>query len=151
MPIGPVDMAALARTTVEDLQPLAAAKSIALRIDAPAEARLVGHEDALRIQLTNLVDNAIRYTSAGGHVDVSVQAADGQVQVSVLDTGPGIPADERERVFDRFYRGRETASGGSGLGLAIVRQIAEMHGVRVSLDGREGGTGLRATVTYPSP
>ena len=99
--------------------------------------------------LTNLIDNAIRYTAPSGRVHVSVQPGDVTAQVIVQDTGPGIPADERERVFDRFYRGRDAAAGGSGLGLAIVRQIATLHAGSVTLSAANAGSGTQALATFP--
>ena len=77
--------------------------------------------------LNNLVDNALRYTPRGGHITVRVQAQGDQGVLEVEDSGPGIAPEERERVFDRFYRVLGTLSDGSGLGLAIVREIAQKH------------------------
>jgi two-component system OmpR family sensor kinase len=149
-PAAPIDLSALASAVVDELRPLAAQKSIGLDVDAESTACVSGHDDALRILLTNLVDNAIRYTEPGGRVQVSVRSTDATVQLAVQDTGPGIPPDERERVFDRFYRGRDAAAGGSGLGLAIVRQIASLHGANVALSATEAGTGIQALVTFPA-
>ena len=151
VPSESVDLAHLASATVDELQPLAAEKAIRLRVDAASEARVSGHEDALRIQLTSLIDNAIRYTASGGEVTVTAAITEDRPTISVLDTGPGIPPDERGRVFDRFYRGRNAPAGGSGLGLAIVRRIADLHGATVALEGGENAAGLRATVTFPPP
>jgi signal transduction histidine kinase len=93
----------------------------------------------------NLVDNAIRYTTDGS-VRVAVFAQGPKAVLEVEDTGPGIPPEERARVFDRFYRGRTTSERGTGLGLAIVRRVAERHGGDVTLtEGREG-RGLKASV-----
>jgi two-component system OmpR family sensor kinase len=98
------------------------------------------------------VDNAIRYTSRGG-VIVRVQHRGGDVVVEVEDSGAGIPADERARVFDRFYRvpGQKIEEEeGSGLGLAIVKRVADRHGARIALDSGPGGSGLRVTVQLPA-
>ena len=149
-PAVPTDLGALANSVVDELRPLAAQKSIVLNVDAQAPAWILGQEDALRILLTNLIDNAIRYTAPSGRVDVSVQPGDVTVQLIVQDTGPGIPADERERVFDRFYRGRDAAAGGSGLGLAIVRQIATLHAGSVTLSVANPGSGTQALATFPA-
>ena len=102
----------------------------------------------LRLLLSNLVGNAVRYTPDGGRVDVGVQADGGGTLLVVGDTGPGIPADERERVFDRFYRRPGETAEGSGLGLAIVRAVAERHGADVRLRDADGG-GLRVEVRFP--
>jgi len=149
-PAVPTDLCLLANGVVDELQPLAAQKSITLKMEVSAPVRVLGQEDALRILLTNLIDNAIRYTAPGGRVDVSVQQSNASVHLIVQDNGPGVPADERERVFDRFYRGRDAAAGGSGLGLAIVRQIAEMHGGSVTLRPRTDASGLQALASFPA-
>ena len=149
-PAVPTDLAILATAVVDELRPLAEQKSIALEVDAPTPAWVLGQEDALRILLTNLIDNAIRYTAPSGRARVSVQPDDTTVQLIVQDNGPGIPPDERERVFDRFYRGRDAAAGGSGLGLAIVRQVADMHGGSVTLSAGNQASGLQALATFPA-
>jgi signal transduction histidine kinase len=131
----------------------AAGRSIALELrDAP----LVAHGDraALRALLDNLLDNALQHgqpeTMAPGAIFVRAwRVAPGEGALEVEDAGPGIPPDERERVFDRFYRREGAAEGGSGLGLAIVRRIAQGHGGRVELAEGAGGKGLRARVVLP--
>ena len=140
-----LDVSALARTVVEDFEAAAKARGLTLtaRIDEGVTAS--GSEAGLRALLGNLVDNAIRYTPSGSVV-VRAHRRDGEAVLEVEDTGPGIPAAERERVFDRFFRGETAASGGSGLGLAIVRRIAQRHGARVELLDAPGG-GLLARVT----
>jgi len=91
------------------------------------------------------VDNALRYTPAGGRVDVSAGVDAGVPFLEVADTGPGIPPAERARVFDRFYRAPGAAEGGSGLGLSIVKAIADRHGARLAL-GETAGGGLTVRV-----
>lgn len=122
-------------------------KDIALALEA-APAEVPGNADMLRILLRNLVDNAIRYTPAGGQVTVRVAPAGGGAVLTVEDSGPGIPAEERERVFHRFHRlaGQETE--GSGLGLSIVARIAERHGATLDLADGDGGRGLRVAVRF---
>jgi two-component system OmpR family sensor kinase len=142
-----VDLAAVAREVVVEQAPQAQARGIDLGLDASA-AEVEGDAESLRVALGNLVDNAIRYTPPGGKVDVRVQTEGKEVIAEVLDTGPGIPAEERERVFDRFYRGGAAAGSGSGLGLAIVREIARRHGATVELRDRDGGQGFCAGVRF---
>jgi len=144
-----VDLAALAREVVVEQSDHAVARGIDLGLDAGA-AQAQGDPHALRVALGNLVDNAIRYTPSGGKVDVRVGTEDGAAVVEVIDTGPGIPPAERERVFERFRRGEGAARTGSGLGLAIVREIAGRHGAAVELADRAGGTGLRARLRFAS-
>jgi len=140
-----VDLADLVRQVVADQAMLAAAKNIDLGAAAidPA-ACVVGDPDALAILLANLVSNAVRFTPDGGRVDVSCGTAAGRSYLEVADSGPGIPADERERVFDRFYRHGGEESPGSGLGLAIVRTIANRHAASIALgDAPAGGLLVR--------
>ncbi|HAP25147.1 MAG TPA: sensor histidine kinase, partial [Achromobacter sp.] len=99
--------------------------------DTPVEIN--GNPLLLAELLNNLVDNALRYTPRGGHITVRVLQADGQGILEVEDSGPGIAPDERERVFDRFYRVLGTTSDGSGLGLAIVREITQKHQANVEI------------------
>ncbi len=150
----PVSLADVARGAVLEYTPLADARDIDLGLAACDEAAVItGDADALRILLANLLGNALRHTPASGQVDVACGVSNGQTYLDVADSGPGIPPAERERVFDRFYRGATTdqagAGGGSGLGLAIVRAIAERHGAQVRLDDAPLG-GLRVRVTFPA-
>ena len=114
-------------------------------VTEPSEpAPMMGDEDSLRLLATNLVDNAIRYGRRGGHVEVSTWREGASSILQVCDDGPGIAPAERERVFDRFYRGAAEDAAGSGLGLAIVRQVAAMHEARVELADGLDGRGLCA-------
>ncbi|MBA2412057.1 MAG: sensor histidine kinase N-terminal domain-containing protein [Burkholderiaceae bacterium] len=149
-PAMPIDLSLLATVVADELQPLAAQKSILLTVEAPTPAWVLGQEDALRILLTNLIDNAIRYTGPDGRVAIGVLTSEASVRLSVQDNGPGIHPDERERVFDRFYRGRDVAAGGSGLGLSIVRQVAEMHGGSVTLSATAEQRGLQTLAVFPA-
>lgn len=106
-----------------------------------------GDADSLRILLRNLMDNAIRHTPQGGRIDASVLARNGCAVIEVADSGPGIPAEERGRVLDRFYRRPGNEATGSGLGLAIVKAIAERHGATVELAEAPGG-GLAARIVF---
>lgn len=152
----PVDLVALATEAVALHAGLAAARGIDLGFDRPSggDHGVDGDRDALFTLLGNLIDNAVRYTPSGGRVDVGVARRDETVVLSVVDDGPGIAADERERVFDRFHRGAAAlASGdtrGSGLGLAIVARIAERHGARVDFETPATGRGLAAIVSFRS-
>jgi two-component system sensor histidine kinase TctE len=98
--------------------------------------------------VVNLVDNALRYTPSGGEVTVCVVREEGSVVLSVDDNGPGIPEEEREHVFERFYRIMGTQAEGSGLGLAIVREVVEGAGGRVTL-GTSAAGGLSVVVRLP--
>jgi two-component system OmpR family sensor kinase len=146
----PVRLDELAREIVAELVPQADAGHIDLGVAAAQPATIAGDPDALRTLLRNLVDNAVRYTKAGGRVDVTVESAAGDARLIVSDDGPGIPPEERKRVFDRFYRRAGTAPSGSGLGLAIVKAIADAHGATVTLAEGPAGKGLAVTVSFPA-
>lgn len=150
----PVDLAELARSTVGRFSARADDRNIDL--GAVTEGAPTVHADMqqLAILLNNLVDNALRHTPAGGRIDVAAQVDQGRPSLRVTDSGPGISAAERERVFDRFYRGSNVSANshaphGSGLGLAIARAVAERHGADITLDEAPGGTGLRVSVLFP--
>jgi two-component system OmpR family sensor kinase len=140
----------LARATVADFLPLVDARGIDLGIRAADPAVIVGEQDSLRILLANLIDNAVRYTPAGGRVDVSVIEDAAAVRLEVSDNGPGIPFKERARVFDRFYRVLGNTAPGSGLGLAIVKRIADRHGATIRLEDGEAGLGLKVAIHFPA-
>ena len=148
----PVPLADIARDVVAELVPLADAKQIDLGISNSQPAVVLGDPDALRTLTRNLVDNAVRYTPAGGRVDVSVENGGdgGQTLLTVVDNGPGIPPEERSRVLDRFYRRPGTSPPGSGLGMAIVKAIADTHGATLELDSGPDGTGLAVSVRFRS-
>ncbi len=145
-----VDLAELARRAVADMAGAAQGKGIDLGMQRAETVALDGQADALTIMLRNLVDNAIKYTPAGGTIDVDVSAGESSVIVCVEDSGPGIPADERERVFDRFYRIAGSEASGSGLGLAIIKAIAERHGGTLQLAQSERLGGLKVVVRLPA-
>jgi len=144
----PVRLDELSREVVTELVPLADARRIDLGIAAAQPATIAGDADSLRTLLRNLVDNAVRYTPPGGRVDVTVEAGPSAASVTVTDDGPGIPPEERARVFDRFYRRARTEPPGSGLGLAIVKAIAEAHAATVILADGPSGKGLAVTVSF---
>ena len=148
----PLDLDEMVRRTVAEFVPLAEAAGIDLGIESAEAVRVAGDADALRRLIANLLDNAVRYTPAGGRVDVAVgreAGAPSRAVVTVTDTGPGIPPEERERVFARFHRIPGTAGTGSGLGLALARSIAGRHDGEVLLEDGPGGRGLRVLLRLP--
>jgi two-component system OmpR family sensor kinase len=147
-----VELDELARRTVAEFVPLAEAAGVDLGVESAEPARVRGDADALRRLLGNLLDNALRHTPAGGRVDLAVRCEQGSTPCAILtvtDSGPGIPLEERERVFDRFYRVPGANGTGSGLGLALVRSIAARHEGTVSLEDAPGGAGLRVVLKLP--
>lgn len=144
------DLVALAKEVIVARAALAADKAIDLGLAREAPAVVIGDPESLRILLSNLVDNALRYTPRGGRIDVSVERDGEDVILCVADTGPGIAPEDRERVFDRFYRGEASEGSGSGLGLSIVKRIADAHRATIALDAPREGTGLVVRVRFPS-
>lgn len=149
----PVDLAALVRTVVGAMS--AKAEHCGLDLGAVGDAPVLvdGDVGQLTVLLNNLVENALRYTPAGGVVDVLAGVSDGRPALRVVDTGPGIPEAEHEHVFVRFYRGPQASEqasepGGTGLGLAIVKAIADLHGATVSLHTPPTGRGLEVRVVF---
>lgn len=149
----PVDLEELARQAVSDLLPTAHAKRIDLGLaerERPEPVTVAGGREPLLLILSNLLDNAIKYTPVGGRVDLSIGRDAAGAWFAVEDSGPGIAPADRERVFDRFHRVPGTDAPGSGLGLAIVRTVAQRLGARVSLGASPQLGGLRAEVRFPS-
>ena len=145
----PVALASLARTVVSEFSARAEQQGIDLGAVISEAPDVAADTQQLSILLNNLVDNALRHTPRGGKVDVQVGHEGATPWVAVADSGPGIPAAERQRVFDRFYRSSHGSAGGSsGLGLAIVKAVAERHGAAVALEDAPGG-GLRVRVSFP--
>lgn len=145
-----LDLNTLVREVTAEWVPRALARNIDLGYDSPGgPLRLSGNDFLLREMLNNLLDNAIRYTHPGGHVTARLTARNGNVTLSVEDNGPGVPAAERERVFERFYRVLGTGTEGCGLGLSIVREIAQKHGAKITLDAGRNGTGTLIRIEFP--
>ena len=146
----PVALQEVARLALSDAIAVAQARHIDIGIASADAARVRGRPEALRTLLRNLLDNAVKYTPEGGRVDIRIaQQADG-AELAVEDSGPGLPAEERERVFDRFYRSGEPQAPGSGLGLAIVKSIADQHGATLDLGRSESLGGLRVRLRFPA-
>ncbi|MBA3439730.1 MAG: heavy metal sensor histidine kinase [Pyrinomonadaceae bacterium] len=147
-----LDFAELAEATVEQLSLLAEDKSISLVSDTPEPVEVEGDRARLKQVVVNLVDNAIKYTPAGGRVEVKVTREDGHALLEVKDTGGGIPAEALPHIFERFYRvdkARSRAVGGTGLGLAIVKSICAAHGGQVKVESTEN-KGSRFVVQLPA-
>ena len=135
--------------TVEWVQ-MALEKNIDLGFEGTDATNTVqGDASSLTEMLNNLLDNAIRYTQAGGHITVGINTAQQGVELSVEDNGPGIEPQHRERVFERFYRILGSGQSGSGLGLAIVAEVAKRHGAELKLDSGRDGKGTRIIIRFP--
>lgn len=145
----PIALETAAAEGIADSHALAVARHVDLGLDAEPNTSVLGDLAALRTLVRNLVDNAVRYSPVGARVQVRCRRTPVDVRLEVVDSGPGIPAADRERAFDRFYRRATAPEGGSGLGLAIVKAIAERHGARVTLEEAPGG-GLQVSVAFPA-
>ena len=145
-----LDLAAVAAEALTETHALAESRRIDLSLQREGNAPQRGDKDALRTLARNLVDNAVRYAPPGGSVQVRCHTGAAGATLEVIDTGPGIAAADRARVFDRFYRRANANETGTGLGLAIVKAIAERHSARVDLDDAPS-SGLHVTVSFPPP
>jgi two-component system, OmpR family, sensor kinase len=142
-----VDLVELVRQAVVDTVPFALSRGIEFELHAEDAVEVLADRSALPLLVRNLVDNAVRYSPRGSRVELRVLPGDGVPVLQIDDGGPGIPVEEHERVFDRFYRRASAGEEGSGLGLAIVRSVAAQHGAIVSLAQSPLG-GLRVTVRF---
>lgn len=146
----PVELSAFLATTIGELMPLADRGNIDLGLTADIAATVRANPDDLRSLAHNLIDNALRYTPAGGIVDVRLCERDGAVAIEIVDSGPGIPAELLPRVYDRFFRIENLDSEGSGLGLAIAKNAAERNGIALELTNRTDGSGIVARLAFPA-
>ncbi|MDX9663462.1 ATP-binding protein [Pseudomonas sp. P5_152] len=133
LPSSPLSVHAVYRRVLEDLLPLAEAKHIDIGVEGAQDLLVQMQEVDLVTLVKNLVDNAIRYTPEGGRIDLCLDLDQGAARLSVKDSGPGIPTEEQQRVFDPFFRGLGSQQVGSGLGLSIVKAITERVGARIAL------------------
>ena len=143
----PVDLGAEVRTVVVGFRDRFAEGGIDLQAGIE-DVQVQGDSVRLRQIASNLLSNALKFTPSGGHVTVSVAGKGSSAILEVADTGPGIPPDEIDRVFDRFYRGRTVRAGGSGIGLAVVRDLVGAHGGEVSVESGSS-RGSRFLVVLP--
>ena len=150
MPAEPVELLALAREAAESLQSAAAARNVTVTVEGEPVA-LTGVRRLLYEIVFNLCDNAIKYNTDGGRMQVTVTKENETAAVTVRDTGIGIPPDQQDRVFERFYRvdkSHSKASGGTGLGLSIVKHAVQYHHGAIHLQS-EVGKGTEIRVTFP--
>lgn len=144
-----VDLAELAVDVVGRLQPQFEAEAIDLEIDAPSGLTVLADPDRLVQVLANILGNALAYTPAGGSVRVEAAVDDGAGIVRIIDSGKGLTAEQRDAVFERFYRADPAAPGGTGIGLTIARSIARRHGGDVTVESPGRGRGSAFTLRVP--
>jgi signal transduction histidine kinase len=157
--VGAVDLSAIAAESVETARPLAEEKDVTLTLATGPLALIAGDRARLAQLLDNLISNGIKFTPSGGRVDVRVRSQRGSAVMEVRDTGMGIPSDEQQHLFERFFRtsrATEQAIPGTGLGLAISKAIVHAHGGRITLTSEEGaGTTFQVSIpirqAQPSP
>jgi len=145
-----VDVAHVARERADYWRPLADERGVSIDVEAPSSIDVLAVAGGVEQIIDNLVDNALEVSPAGTAVRVVVVPADGAVVLHVIDEGPGLSEEQRERAFERFWRADGAPLGGSGLGLAIVQQLAVAGGGRAALHAAPDG-GLDASVTFRSP
>lgn len=149
MVLSPVNLNQIAQEVTTDMVPTAIKKGLDLGFEAATQNTMIlGDSKRLKEMLYNLVDNAVLYTPAGGKITVKVQREAGEIVLSVIDNGPGIPKAEREKVFERFHRVMATGQEGSGLGLAIVMEIAQLHQANVEISDEPKKKGLNIQVSF---
>src|SRR5215217_4234486 len=135
--VGPANMSTVVQTAIESVEAKAQRFGIKIYFDEAGEHRCICDVQKLYQVFLNLLDNAIKYSDSGARVDVEIEEDDSTLTVRIRDTGVGIPKEDLNQLFERFYRvdkDRSRATGGSGLGLAISRQIVEMHGGSISVE-----------------
>jgi two-component system sensor histidine kinase QseC len=146
----PVDLAAVTRECCAELGPDALAKNVDLELKGEDSAPISGSPDLLRVLVRNLLDNAIRYTPVGGHIDVTIQfLKNSAYQLEVCDSGPGVPDEQLALLGQRFSRFSPTLAEGVGLGLSIVLRIAEIHQARIAFSRATTAGGLRVSAEFP--
>ncbi|HET7832673.1 MAG TPA: ATP-binding protein [Gallionella sp.] len=146
--VEPCQLRAIAAEEIAALAPAALGKGVQLELLEGNEAVVNGNPGLLRILLRNLIDNAVRHTPSGTAVQVGVAETHEAVRLSVSDNGPGIPEQERSRIFERFYRPVGTQASGSGLGLSIVKRVAEIHAATLQVDAAGNDRGLKVEVVF---
>jgi two-component system sensor histidine kinase QseC len=145
----PVDLAKTCREAMADAAARARDRNVEVALDAQGELVVPGDPVMLLALARNLVDNAARYAPDSGQVRVTLRREERSACLSVEDAGPGVPPEQRERIFERFYRGTEGRGEGSGLGLSIVRRVVELHGGSLGASSSPALGGLRVEVRLP--
>jgi signal transduction histidine kinase len=143
-----IDLSAVVADVAELYAPLAEEKNIALSVLPMGVVTIEGSRSLISQALANLIDNAIKYTPAEGRIAISASETPGGVDLTVADSGPGIPTEERTRVLERFVRLEASRnSPGTGLGLSLVAAVARLHDARLKLS--DNAPGLKATMSFP--
>ncbi len=151
LPLEPFNLTNLVQLVLEDFVPIIEKAKIHLEAILPPQINMRGDEDMIRRAVINILDNAVKYNSEEGKIQLTVTEKNNDICISVHNTGPGIPKDELQKVFEQFYRvekSRAAINGGAGLGLAIVKEIVRLHNGKVSMDSAPGSW-TRIDITLP--
>ncbi|MDQ7794816.1 MAG: ATP-binding protein [bacterium] len=151
--LGPVPLEPLLRRVAAVVRPVAAERGVQLEVDARPTPPALADVDRIEQVLRNLMDNALRHTPAGGRITLFLGTRGGMLEAGVRDTGSGVPAAERERIWDRFYKvdkARTRGEAGTGLGLAIVKRIVEAHGGTVAVESEQGAGSAFSFTLFPA-
>jgi two-component system sensor histidine kinase QseC len=143
------DLRALTQSVVADIAPAALQKGVDIEFGDCPDTSVSGNSDLIRIAMRNLIDNAVRYSPGNTKVQVDIEKSDGFASARVIDQGPGLSAEDRQKVGQRFYRVLGNNAAGSGLGLSITHRIAKLHGGSVELHKNKTGSGLTAELRLP--
>lgn len=149
--VAPLLVSEVFEDAARQIRPAAEAKGVALRVESANGDQVMADAAGLRTVLLNLLENGVKYTPAEGTVSLRGRSVPGGYEITVSDTGIGIPAEHQSRIFERFYRvdkARDRATGGTGLGLSIVKHVVEAHGGQVSVQSTEG-QGSTFTLLFP--
>jgi two-component system sensor histidine kinase CpxA len=145
------DLSGIVRDLMERFRPAMREKGLGVEGHVEDIPFLMGDKAALETAVSNLLDNALRYTPEGGTVRVELRAQGGEVRLGLWNSAEGLPGDEVERLFEPFYRGAKGGAGGSGLGLAISKRIAEQHGGAMGAQYADGGLWVHLTLPRETP
>jgi hypothetical protein len=145
------DLAAVCAQLLDFYEPLAESKGVTMIVDAGTPVSVRGDQDLMREALSNLIDNAIKFTPAGGTVRIKAGMAEGRPFALVSDTGVGVPPQDRAKIFDRFYRGEQSGQAqGHGLGLSIAETIANLHGFKLTVEDNHPGARFELRPVSPT-
>jgi signal transduction histidine kinase len=150
----PLELLPVIQAAIEVVRPAAQAKDIVIKIHSEApDLHVSGDAERLQQVIWNLLSNAVKFSVAGGLIEIVIKKKNGQAEIKVIDSGPGIPQEFLPHVFERFSQADSSSTrrhGGLGLGLAITRHLIELHGGTIEASNREDGDGAVLTVTLPA-
>ena len=147
----PIDLRGILESLIIDYRLIAEPRNIQISINLPERLQIEGDAERLNRAFSNILDNAVKYNTDGGQIEIAGVQSDTGLAITISNTGPGVPETKILKIFDQFYRVEQSRSlrhGGSGLGLSIVKRIVELHGGKVKLESQQKGW-TRITVSLP--